>query len=234
MKLLCKYCDIEFIHSSPNRKFCSRKCYGMFRSISQVGENNPTWIGGKTTQICLACGKDFKTYRRSENVISAYCSTACKPSHLKGKASPFYIERVTLECPQCGIMFATQRAWAKKQGNHFCSRVCRAIWVVANMNKANTTIELIMEKELLSRNIIYKKQTPIMNIGIPDFIVGDIIIQCDGDYWHNLPTVFEKDKAQDILYTNIGFKVFRFWERDIHKNVAACVETIQKYMKDNL
>lgn len=52
-----------------------------------------------------------------------------------------------------------------------------------------------------------------------DFFLGDfnLIIECDGDYWHNYPNYRPIDLLRTSEMKFQGYKVLRMWERDIHK-----------------
>jgi len=52
------------------------------------------------------------------------------------------------------------------------------------------------------------------DIYLPD---NNIVIECDGDYWHNYPFGSEVDKLRTKELEDIGYKVIRLWERDIRK-----------------
>uniref|UniRef100_A0A7C3SNC3 DUF559 domain-containing protein n=1 Tax=Dictyoglomus turgidum TaxID=513050 RepID=A0A7C3SNC3_9BACT len=60
----------------------------------------------------------------------------------------------------------------------------------------NTDIEKITENELKRRKLFYLPQQPIGGFVLVDFYLPDqkIIIECDGDYWHNRPEIKEKDR----------------------------------------
>jgi very-short-patch-repair endonuclease len=84
-----------------------------------------------------------------------------------------------------------------------------------------------MERELIKNNISYKKQVPISGIAVVDFLLRDrLIVQCDGDHWHNLPGKKIKDATQDIILNREGYEVLRFTETEINKNIGGCVEKI--------
>lgn len=61
----CDYCEVWF-HESPSRKkrplkhsFCSRECYGMWRSENIRKEKHPSWKGGYRTYY----GPNWKSQR---------------------------------------------------------------------------------------------------------------------------------------------------------------------------
>lgn len=103
-------------------------------------------------------------------------------------------------------------------------------WNIQHPNRKfkDTSIELKIEEELKKRNINYQKQIPLCKVAIVDFYLPEykIIIQADGDYWHNLPKQKEKDKRQDSILSFNGFNVYRFWEHEINKSVSNCIDSI--------
>jgi len=92
----------------------------------------------------------------------------------------------------------------------------------------DTSIELKIEAELLSRNINYQKQVPLCKIGRVDFYLPEyrIVIQCDGDYWHNLPDHKVRDEMQNKILIFNGFNVYRFWEHEINESAKECINKI--------
>jgi len=94
--------------------------------------------------------------------------------------------------------------------------------------KFNTSIEKKMKGELKRRNLSFKPQYVIANITRADFALPEqkIVIQCDGDYWHNYPYGTEKDHYQNKVLKELGWMVFRFWEREIQEDVQKCVNKV--------
>ncbi len=103
-------------------------------------------------------------------------------------------------------------------------------WRSALGKRKNTKPELLIEEELKKRNINYKKQVPISGFCV-DFYLEEyrIIIECDGDYWHNLPGAQENDARKTASWEFQGFKVFRFWEHEINKSAKECIDKIIPY-----
>jgi DNA mismatch endonuclease (patch repair protein) len=113
----------------------------------------------------------------------------------------------------------------------------------------DTIIETLMQKELEKRKIKFKKHIAI--IGQPDiFIEPNLCIFCDGDYWHANPRhfkesrtivgkrtakqIWENDKKINNELNKRGFKIFRFWESDIKRDVAKCVDKIEEILKERI
>lgn len=68
-----------------------------------------------------------------------------------------------------------------------------------------------------------------------DIYLPDYKISCeiDGDYWHNLPGVPEKDRRRDkILFEKYGVVTLRFWESDIYENHHKMEKKIKKAIED--
>lgn len=113
----------------------------------------------------------------------------------------------------------------------------------------NTKIEKKIAAELTNKGIIFSQQYSIDKKFVCDFaILGfNIIIECDGDYWHANPKFYDRnnldrrqkmnwnrDKFKDIYLAKKGWKVFRFFEYDINKSPEKCVERIIQEIKHQL
>lgn len=72
------------------------------------------------------------------------------------------------------------------------------------------------------------------------------IIECDGDYWHANPIVYEEigkklsekqrmkrldDKIKNKIANDNGYKILRFWEHDINNNFEYVKSEILKIGK---
>jgi len=53
----------------------------------------------------------------------------------------------------------------------------------------------------------------------------NLVIECDGDYWHKYPTGTEIDHIRTKELIEKGFKVLRLWENEIKPM------TINKFME---
>jgi very-short-patch-repair endonuclease len=92
-------------------------------------------------------------------------------------------------------------------------------WMNSSKKLFDTSIELKVEKELKFRNIKYRKQAFICRHSVDFYLLGyKVVIECDGDYWHNLPGAKEKDNAKDKDLKKRGYKVLRFWEHEINND----------------
>ena len=106
----------------------------------------------------------------------------------------------------------------------------------------DTYIELAIEKELTLRGIAFTKQKRVAGYNV-DFLLSNfkIIIEADGCRFHHCEQCPEKwtDFAPDIvagkrIYDRTrttqlsiwGYKVFHFWEHEINKSPASCIDRL--------
>lgn len=139
--------------------------------------------------------------------------------------------QVEVSCTQCGKKFKVdpyrKREYDAGIKKPFCSMGCRSLYVYLSDKYVDTTIEIAMENEFKRRNIPYVKQYAV-NMFAADFYLPDynLIIECDGDYWHSLDHQITKDKRKNSHYQTLGYSVYRYWEHEIKEDVSACVDDI--------
>ena len=93
-------------------------------------------------------------------------------------------------------------------------------WFLA-ARKSPSSLELKLGQLLDSLQIEYEIQKCIGNFVVDIFIPSeDLIIECDGGYWHNLPGRKESDLKRDTYLINLGFKIIRFNDSEIKKDFA--------------
>ena len=69
----CQFCKKEFNARHSYNKFCGVKCFG----LSEQGENNHRWKGGKVSAKCLSCSKIF-LFQKRKRAKGILCSLECK------------------------------------------------------------------------------------------------------------------------------------------------------------
>lgn len=134
--------------------------------------------------------------------------------------------------------------WFKHQDNCICARCnldkLKQIRLKQVFPLRDTSIEVALQNKLRELNISFLTHKLILDFTKPDiFIEPNICIFADGCYWHACEQCYDKNKMSnwirarqvaDILITqkliNAGYKVFRFWEHDIKKNVDACISQV--------
>jgi len=121
---------------------------------------------------------------------------------------------------------------------------------MSNIRGKNTSIEILLCKELRKRGFGYRKNYPKLP-GKPDVVLTKykIAVFCDSDFFHgrdwlslvkrlktgNNPSFWiskiarnmERDEKNNRELSNMGWKVMRFWGSEIKKDVASCVNEIE-------
>lgn len=96
----CEICDQNFrtYPSTTDQRFCSAKCYGIWRSKNINGCNHPQWTS--IERVCKECGTPFFVPPNMiENNRGIYCSKECMAksysSILKRERNPFFNKKHT-------------------------------------------------------------------------------------------------------------------------------------------
>jgi len=87
--IICDYCG-KIFRKSPshiqNNNFCSKKCYGEWRSNNQKGKDNPRWKGGITPKHQkIRNSKKFSIWRLNIYKKNGYTCQLCGEKNRKGK-----------------------------------------------------------------------------------------------------------------------------------------------------
>ena len=106
-------------------------------------------------------------------------------------------------------------------------RIRRAISACQSVSKDDTQIEKLLEKAIIENEIDYQKQKGIGGITITDFfILPNICVYADGNYWHNYPEGREADRKINNRLKKRGYQVLRFWGSEIREHPEKCIEEI--------
>ena len=139
-------------------------------------------------------------------------------------------------CDYCGNII--ERHPSEIRPHNFCCIECCINY--SGFNKSNTKIEVLMQEVLTDAGYNFETQIPILSY-FPDILLTDydIIIECDGNYWHCNPDIYpipindiqrkvlRTDSIRDKKLMEEGYTVLRFWECDIENNIEECLQTIR-------
>jgi DNA mismatch endonuclease (patch repair protein) len=111
----------------------------------------------------------------------------------------------------------------------------------------DTKPELLMFDGLLRSGYMVSKQIRVYGVGLVDFYLPEenVMIECDGDFWHCNPDdfdenfynksngkfawqIWEQDKIRTKKLKQLGYKIFRFWEKDIISDLDRCLAKVVK------
>ena len=116
------------------------------------------------------------------------------------------------------------KKWAQKHPEHY-QKMVTASRHSPNQKKPKT--ELLMKEKLNANNIYNIPQKRICGFFV-DFYLPEynIIIECDGDYWHNYPEGTDNDRRKNEIWEKEGYLVLRFWGSEIMQDINKCMDVI--------
>lgn len=126
------------IDEDDDHQFCSKECYGEWKSENLVGEDSPAWEGRTIVVECEWCGSDTeKAAVRYEKNERAFCSMEChgawKSKNHSGENHPRWVGRlVDIACDQCGSAFKQDPSKIERNERNFCSKSCYSSWMSEN------------------------------------------------------------------------------------------------------
>jgi very-short-patch-repair endonuclease len=190
--------------------------------------------------LCRICGNKI---RKPHKVGCQCCCCKNKRGELKGKNTSRFIDgrcSIKHNCIDCGKEISYKAKKCKK-----CSSKLNRLGKVQTKktrqiirdklikrmltnggNYKNTLIEIIMKRVLSNLKIKFIHQFPIRNKnGTYRFLVDfylpkyNLIIECDGDYWHNLPNIKKRDKIKNKWFNDNKYKILRFSESKIKNDL---------------
>jgi very-short-patch-repair endonuclease len=111
-------------------------------------------------------------------------------------------------------------------------------------NKKPTRIEVKINEYLTSEGISFKYNFPFNNFRVDFYLIDyNLVVECDGDYWHGNPKFyninnfnpiqqknFDRDRRKEEMLKSNNIKFIRFWEYDIKNNF----NTVKKIIWEKL
>lgn len=224
--ITCPICQNSFEtvpdakNRSLNKKYCSSTCSSKARSKAM--KSKPI---NKIKVKCDNCGRDlykFKSLIRKTN----FCSYDCCNSYRSGKSyNDFYGE---------------------EKANNIKTKI--AIQTIDNNKNMPivTRPHLILKSKLIELKLYegFKTSHRLGWYEIDEFNdIKKLCIEIDGNYWHGNPEIYKdkdlnemqikrriSDKRKNTYLKNKGYRVLRFWEKNIYEDIENCIEKIREYL----
>ena len=233
--------------------FCSQKCANIFKTYRIENIENDTindlikdyTIDNKSLFYCYKkykmCNPAIKKILTNNNIKIRSKLEQVKLIRNSGEYKWKVATKVL--CKICKKEFIYQKA-AKTT---YCSIRCRSNdndlkdiirehtikqLQEGRMPKSYTSIEIAIEKILKDNNIPYIHQYRLGKFVFDFKIKDNILIECDGDYWHSNPLFYNNNNTndrqkliqkRDLLKNQIAkenhYILLRFWENDIKNNL---------------
>lgn len=214
----CLYCNTELKCNA--RIYCSRKCYANHKKVL-IAEGQLKMPEKRISNMII--GKTHKEFYGEEraNKIRDKCIIA----HT-GKSHP------------------TNRVWTLEDRQNLSRDILndpirmkkiREVRAQQIFPYQNSSIELLVRGMLDAYGIKYVKQKFISDIEhsyLCDIYIPtlNIVIECDGDYFHRFTSKLERDKLRNVELRDRGYILLRFWETTIRKHPEYICQTIERIL----
>lgn len=189
----CKVCNEKFIATGAQVRngfgfYCSRKCQHIA-------------YPKKVKKICPECKKVF-LIPPSWTPVRTFCSKKCQDDSMR--------DYVSSECRKCGKIFELPRSDLNRGRRNFCTYKCYLMY------RGPSTLEEKMERALKLAHISFERETKFKRFHV-DFLIRNenLVIECDGEYWHMSSLAQERDRRKDELLKSLGYRVLRFSGRSL-------------------
>lgn len=133
-------------------------------------------------------------------------------------------------CKLCGKEFEARKDDIKRGYGLYCSNVCLGIdWQIKQCREP-TDIEIKLKIILDRFSIRYETQFIVDYLGIADFYIpsAKLIIEADGDYYHEIEDRKFRAKRRDRKLKLKGYKILRFKGKRIINRPEAVFQRIKK------
>lgn len=123
--------------------------------------------------------------------------------------------------------------------------------LMSKIRSQNTKSEIKLRKALWNLGIRYRKNVKALP-GTPDIVISKYktVIFIDGEFWHGfnwdkkkdkiksnrafwIPKIernIQRDQQNNEALTRLGWKVFRFWDRQVKNEFGSCLLEILNYI----
>jgi very-short-patch-repair endonuclease len=195
-QLACIRCSGTFTVSASQlgRRYCSYQCCADHRRESGAWPAS----GERLVRACEVCAAPMSL--PPSRSAARYCSQACivKWRERKFSGSRYRPEaHVTVNCGWCGATFSTLYCRLKSGRGRYCSATCRASYSARRCQNRVSGEETRFGDALRRAGM---EPLPQHRIGrwTVDFYFPSwgIAVEFDGEYWHSLPRMIEKDQRK--------------------------------------
>lgn len=233
--LICKTCESPFVvmgYMENRTKYCSKSCFNNRKDkVKKITTK-------KLLLNCKSCKTPYEVWSYRKN--SLFCSRECK--HNMGRF--FGI------CKKCNCGFYEEKNIVNNNliRKYYCKDCIKYVPSCHNSGFQLDVYDSISET-FTNVDIIYNTHIKFKNrIFWPDLILNkNIIIECQGDYYHCNPDFYDKDylNVKRAMYAteiwkkdlerknflnNNGYMVYYIWENDWKYKKNIILEEIKTYI----
>lgn len=190
---VCENCSNSFtVPPSLNaRRFCSYACNLKHRQKTGIWPIQKDRIEVKC-EVCGGLSLVTKS-KKGQRFCSQKCMLVWRAPIISAKR--YQIEtHAHLVCEWCSSEFTTPRSRIKDGRGRFCSRTCRASYVTHRCQSRVSAVETKFADALEAKGLKFLRQHRIGRWTVDIYFPSHgLAVEFDGEYWHSLPRVIEKD-----------------------------------------
>jgi len=166
-------------------------------------------IHEKVRFTCEHCGKQVERYYNPNNG-DRFCSTACVNAWRKVHPEENYFHKF----PRVGELNGN---WGRHPNHRRAvdMRKLSKLGRLAQGPQKTTKPEQRLYDLLEQWGVGFEAQKYIGSYCVDAFVPPNIIIEVDGEYWHNHPHGKPTDAKRDLELEGKGYKVCRYWANEI-------------------
>ncbi len=143
----------------------------------------------------------------------------------------------------------------RKEGlSHHMDKVSPSIrsFIMSRIRSRDTTMEVLFARYLRRERISFRQHGNLL--GKPDFVFtkAKLVVFLDSCFWHRCPYHYRhpksrpeywgpkieanvrRDKKTRSKYRRCGWKVVRFWEHQIQRDISACIDLVVTTVRERL
>jgi len=85
-----------------------------------------------------------------------------------------------------------------------------------------------------SEVIVFEDNPYNLKYCVPDVVISNIIIEFDGEYWHNMEHIKERDIVKEFLLQSKKYVILRVKEKQFKKNITETIEQVIDQINTNI
>lgn len=173
--------------------YCSKKCwFSLFKKQRKIIK-------------CKQCKKERYVYRSVYTKHPKFCSKKCSDNSKRN--SVFRI------CKVCKNEFEITRGNLNRGRGAFCTWKCYIKY------KGESTLERIVRLQLEKLNEPFQQEMRIRKFRADFYLPKrNLIIECDGEYWHMAQKAKLRDQRKDKFLEKLGYNILRLSGQEIVNN----------------
>lgn len=219
----CATCGAEFTRPKSRvskNNYCSRKCRQVAASEKFVdldGSLAHPRAKEKLTKTCKQCNDEFSVYpsRRDQKFCDVSCKGEWMSENKVGENHPNN-QKIKFECEWCGREY--KKSPSRKDETRFCSRQCQGSYQIRQQGRSSSLEDEIAEiLDSCCVNFEWQKQIGrwCVDFYLPQL---NLVVECDGEYWHSKPKVVERDARKNRFLRSEGYNLVRLSGQQIKED----------------